>query len=540
MDLDTSVFVFGGGWSGQRTAKELASLGYEVTLVDSEPNLDQITDKTGFLAHAAPKQGELFKSAVQDISEIECMTGTSLLHFEGMPGRFRMKLMQGTDVVERRAGAVVVADDVQASPLFDAYGVSPSQRVVSQSQFEALAQGTGASDAIGSGKRVAFVVGFGQEGHPVVMRRVMQAVQKVQDQGGQAYVYVNNIKVAASGLERLYRDNRDSGAIYFKLQSPPQISPDGSSISALDPVLNQEVTLEPDLIVVEEALLASPEAPKLAHLLRIDRGPWDFMQENNVHRFPVRSNREGIFVVGGSRDVADLSLSWQDAANAAEEVHRFLGDGTALAPESKAVVDKEKCCFCLTCYRCCPHGAISWEDKPVISPLACQACGICASECPQDAIQIMGFEDQGITSQLDLSLSETAQAPSIVAFCCENSSLEALKMARLFGLNLPAGLKTIHVPCAGKVDLDYIFSAFLKGADGVLVLSCHPGNCKSVHGNTFAGWRVENVQRMLTNAGMDPSRLRFATLASNMGHDMTKILNELETTLKDLGPSPLK
>jgi coenzyme F420-reducing hydrogenase delta subunit len=152
----------------------------------------------------------------------------------------------------------------------------------------------------------------------------------------------------------------------------------------------------------------------------------------------------------------------------------------------------------------------------------------------------MAFEDDSIKSQLDQSLSQTAETPNLVAFCCENSSLEALKMARLFGLDLPSGLRTVHVPCAGKVDLDYLFSAFLKGADGVLVLTCHPGNCKSVRGNTFAGWRVENVQRMLANAGMDKSRLRFATLASNMGHELAGILSGMEDDLKKLGPSPLK
>ena len=524
-----------------RTAQELADLGYAVTIVENTADLDQA--RSQFLAQASPEQATYFESAVQNISSasgVECLTGTSLLHFDGMPGQFRIKLQQGTEVVDRQAGAVVLASDIQAGPLFQAYGLIPSERVISQSQFEDLSRADGAAQSCGRGKRVAFLVGFGQEGHPLVMRRVMNGVQAVQELGGQAYVYVQNIKVAASGLERLYRANRDRGAIYFKLQAMPEISPDGSRIVSLDPVLGQEVALEPDLVVVEEQLEAHRDIPRLAHLLRIDLGPWDFGQENNVHRFPVRSNREGIFVVGGSREVTDLAWSWTDAANAALEVHKLLGSGGPAGPESKAEVDKEKCCFCLTCYRCCPHGAITWEDKPVISPLACQACGICASECPQDAIQIRAFEDQSIKSQLEQHLSDSPEAPGIVAFCCENSSLEALKMARRFGLNLPAGLKTVHVPCAGKVDLDYLFTAFLKGADGVLVLSCHPGNCKSVRGNTFAGWRVENVQRMLNNAGMDTSRLRWASLASNMGHELAGILNELETDLKDLGPSPLK
>ncbi len=542
-DLNTSVCVFGGGWSGVRAAQELAELGYAVTIVENEADLSRAREKAAFLAQASPDQGRLFQSTALDNPAslgIECLTGASLLHFDGLPGHFQLKLQQGAEVIQRQAGAVVVASDVNASPLFDAYGLSASKRVISQSQLETLAGSGQAAESIGKEKRVAFLVGFGQEGNPLAMRRVMQAAQSVQDHGGQAYVYVNNIKVAAHGLEALYRSNRDSGVIYFKLHDRPEIEPDGSRIVSLDPVLGQEVALEPDVVVVEEALQTSEEAPKLAQLLRIDLGPWNFLQENNVHRFPICSNREGIFVVGGSRDVADLSWAWTDAANAALEVHKFLGDGTKLAPEAKAVVDKEKCCFCLTCYRCCPHGAITWDDKPAISPIACQACGICASECPQDAIQILAFEDQSIAAQLDQSLSASSQAPDIVAFCCENSSLEALKMAKLFSLDLPAGLKTVHVPCAGKVDQDYLFSAFLKGADGVVVLSCHPGNCKSVRGNTFAGWRVENVQRMLKNAGMDPQRLRCESLASNMGHEMATILSDLERQLKELGPSPLK
>lgn len=543
VDVNTSVFVFGAGWSGLRTTQELLDLGYEVTVVESKTDIDQAKASSRFLAQASPEQGQIFAATIQDVSStpgVECLTGTTLLHFDGMPGEFRLKLQQGTEVVERQAGAVVLASDVQAAPLLEAYGLQPSNRVMSQTQLEDLIQGGEAAKFCGPGRRVAFLVGFGQEGNPLVMRRIMQEVQEVQELGGQAYVYVNNIKVAANGLERLYRANRDRGAIYFKLQTAPAIDPDGSRIVCLDPVLGQEVALEPDLVVVEEKLETPQDAPQLAHLLRIDLGPWNFVQENNVHRFPVRSNREGIFVVGGSRDVTDLTWSWTDAANAALEVHKLLGRGTKIVPESKAVVDKEKCCFCLTCYRCCPHGAITWEDKPVISSLACQTCGICASECPQDAIQIRAFEDQNIKSQLEQSLSDLPESPGIVAFCCENSSLEALKMAHRFGLNLPAGLKTVHVPCAGKVDLDYLFTAFLKGADGVLVMSCHPGNCKSVRGNTFAGWRVENVQRMLTNAGMDKSRLRFATLASNMGHELSGILNEMEADLKNLGPSPLK
>ena len=137
-------------------------------------------------------------------------------------------------------------------------------------------------------------------------------------------------------------------------------------------------------------------------------------------------------------------------------------------------------------------------------------------------------------------IAESDDALKIVAFCCQNSALEAGVMAGTFNMPLPAGLKMIQVPCAGKVDIEYIMNAFTEGADGVLVLACHFGNCKSEEGNTFASWRVEDARQRLVAAGLEKERLCFATLASNMGSDFSSIAMDLSASLMKLGPSPAK
>jgi heterodisulfide reductase subunit A-like polyferredoxin len=102
-----------------------------------------------------------------------------------------------------------------------------------------------------------------------------------------------------------------------------------------DLVVRQDIELNPDLIVVEEALVADDENGQLAELLRVDHDAWNFLQSDNVHRFPVQTNREGVFVVGASRAVQDLPAVWTDAENTALAVKGFLGDGIKRCPRTR-------------------------------------------------------------------------------------------------------------------------------------------------------------------------------------------------------------
>jgi len=95
-------------------------------------------------------------------------------------------------------------------------------------------------------------------------------------------------------------------------------------------------------------------------------------------------------------------------------------------------------------------------------------------------------------------------------------------------------MKIIEVPCAGKVDAEYILSAFVEGADGVMVIACHEGNCKAERGNTFAKWRVNDLYNKMEKIGLDKQRLKFATVASNMGKNFADLVGEMSETVSKL------
>jgi len=507
IQMHTSALVVGGGWTGIKVASELASTGYSVVLIDRGAGIGSQTSSDHLTASTQEQFSSLLDKVKKD-ERVEVLDATSLASLTGVPGNFRVRLDRDGTVLERDVGAVVVALEDSRASMVEEYGLEPGEKVLSQSRLEEVLTSSEDKDLLlgDDTKDIVFLVGLRQEGNPVVMDRAIRSAVEIQNSGkAQATILVGNVKLAHDGLEALYKQSRERGVLYFKLREPPRVTQNGSGLRVefFDGVLHDEVALVPDVVVVEEAIRPDPQVYDLEHVLRMDTDPENFFQPDNVHCLPVQSNREGIYVIGSSRLPSNLSQGWADAQNAALAVRNLLGEGKKTVLKENAKIHRGKCTICLTCFRVCPHGAIYWDNRAVISPVACQGCGICASECPMDAIQLVEYTDDQMEAQIFAATEEQVDTPRIIAFLCQNSAYEAAEMARLFGEALPQGLQMIKVPCAGKVDVDYILTAFQAGADGVLVLACHKDNCKSLRGNTFADWRVEDTRRMLEEVGLE-------------------------------------
>jgi heterodisulfide reductase subunit A-like polyferredoxin/coenzyme F420-reducing hydrogenase delta subunit len=542
--MNTSVLVLGGRWTGIKAASELVDLGYGVILADHGAKLGG----NALVDHLVSSNGDKLSTLMDSVNAheaIETLLSTRLVSLTGVPGDYRVRLQQDDKVFERPVGALIVALEAANVCLAGEYGLHQAENVLSQSDIEVVfAAAEEDKPWPGDGfKDIVFVVGLHNEESPAAMERTIRGALETQlFEGCQATVLVNNVKLAETGLEALYKQSREAGVLYFKLREGPQITQNGSNLRVhfFDPVLRHDVELTPDVLVVEEAFQPHPEATRVAHILGIDKDTEGFLQPDNVHFYPVRTTREGIYVIGSARQPCNLRHAWTDVENMVLEIRQLLGKGKKLVPTDKVKVHRGKCTLCLTCVRVCPHHAISWDNRAVISTVACQGCGICASECPMDAIQLIEYSDDEMEAQILASMDKETDGPRMIVFCCQNSAFEAAHMAEAFQMSTPDGLQTIKVPCAGKVDVDLILKAFQAGADGVMVLTCHKDNCKSQHGNTFAGWRVEDARRMLSEVGLEEDRLGFATIATNMPAEFVRITREMEDKLNQLGPSRIR
>ncbi|HBX70163.1 MAG TPA: hypothetical protein DEH25_12490 [Chloroflexi bacterium] len=126
--------------------------------------------------------------------------------------------------------------------------------------------------------------------------------------------------------------------------------------------------------------------------------------------------------------------------------------------------------------------------------------------------------------------------PKIIAFLCTWCSYTGADLAGTARLKTPHNLRAIRVPCSGRVSPELVMKAFAEGADGVLVLGCHIGECHYDTGNHRAAKRMPILQALLEFVGLEPQRLRLDWVSASEGERFARIVAEFVEGVRDLGP----
>ena len=130
--------------------------------------------------------------------------------------------------------------------------------------------------------------------------------------------------------------------------------------------------------------------------------------------------------------------------------------------------------------------------------------------------------------------------PRIVGFLCNWCSYTGADLAGTSRMKSAPNLRIIRLMCSGRVDPSFILRAFQLGADGILVLGCHPGDCHYQEGNFKALRRVLLLKRILREFGVDERRLRLEWVSAAEGEKFAKVANEFTEEVRALGPLHLE
>jgi F420-non-reducing hydrogenase iron-sulfur subunit len=90
--------------------------------------------------------------------------------------------------------------------------------------------------------------------------------------------------------------------------------------------------------------------------------------------------------------------------------------------------------------------------------------------------------------------------------------------------------------CTGRIEPEFIIKAFKSGADGVLILGCHPGDCHYKEGNYKALRRFHLLRKVLIQFGIEEERLKLDWVSASEADKFVNVVNEMVETVKKLGP----
>jgi len=129
--------------------------------------------------------------------------------------------------------------------------------------------------------------------------------------------------------------------------------------------------------------------------------------------------------------------------------------------------------------------------------------------------------------------------PNIIGFLCNWCSYAGADLAGTSRIKYPPNIKSIRVMCSGRVDPVFILEALKKGADGVLVAGCHPGDCHYQSGNYKTNRRIKMLKKLLQELGVDPNRVKFEYISASEGQKFAQVVTDFVDELKKMGPNPI-
>ncbi len=419
IDVNPRGLVIGGGLAGMEAALMLAEQGYEAYLVERE---DELGGNLRYIYHTL--EGDLpreqmaeLRKRIQGHNGIQVFTGSEIEEIGGYVGNFRTRVRSRGGIREFEHGIIIVATGaVEYRPTEYLYGKHAG--VITQRELEKRI----ACDQLapGEGQNIVMIqcVGSRNGEHPYCSRICCSEAIKnailIREMEPNTNVYILFRDMRTYGFkEDFYQKAREKGVIFIRYEQgrEPLVEGNGGKLEVrvYEPILEDEIALETDLLVLSTATVAPDENQGLAQMLKIPLNEDGFFLEAHMKLRPVDLATEGIFLAGLAHGPKFIEESISQARAAVSRACTILSKGHIEVPAQISVVEEQKCVGCGLCEAVCPNHAIEVGEKRTlfgqkrvaqVNKALCKGCGICAASCRSGSIDLLGFTDEEIVSQL--------------------------------------------------------------------------------------------------------------------------------------------
>jgi coenzyme F420-reducing hydrogenase delta subunit len=129
--------------------------------------------------------------------------------------------------------------------------------------------------------------------------------------------------------------------------------------------------------------------------------------------------------------------------------------------------------------------------------------------------------------------------PKIIGFLCNWCSYAGADLAGVSRIQYPSNIRVVRVMCSGRIDPVIPLQVFAKGADGVIVMGCHPGDCHYSEGNLYEEKKIKMLKKLLTLTGLGSERLELEWVSASEGQRFAQVITQFAERIRKAGPSPL-
>ncbi len=419
LSVTKGALVIGGGLAGMVSSLSLAAQGIETHLVEREDELGGNLRHIHSTMDGKTDVQERLRGLVDAVNQNELINvhkSSEIKEISGYVGNFETTIQRDGEEESFLHGVVMVATGgKEYQP--DEYLYGKDTRVITQSQLEEKLADKQAEMAVPSGGTVVMIqcVGSRDENRPYCSRfcctQAVKNALKIKEKDPDARIFILYRDMRTYGFrELLYKQAREAGIIFIRydLSNKPTVYVEDDKLFVVvkDPILDEELLLEPDLLALSVAAVPNEDSEELAQMLRVPLNADKFFLEAHVKLRPVDFATEGIFVCGLCHSPKSMEETIDQACAAVSRAATILSSDVIEAEGSISQVDVMKCSACGMCESICAYNAIEvtvvderrGTKAAQINEALCKGCGACAANCRCEAIDVRGFTDEQIFS----------------------------------------------------------------------------------------------------------------------------------------------
>ncbi|RLC65132.1 MAG: CoB--CoM heterodisulfide reductase iron-sulfur subunit A family protein [Chloroflexi bacterium] len=415
-----SALVIGGGVVGMEAALNLARQGFDIHLVEKEPELGGTLRSVYKLFPTNQEATKLIKLFVEQIEKhpkIKTYLSSKVKEVTGFIGNFDVNLDGKGGASKFNVGTIVVATGADKLKPVGQYGYGKMSNVITQLELEERMK---KGEPLGQNVVMVNCVGARIPERTYCSRICcMTAIKNaslIKESNPETRVWILHRDLMTYGVdfEKYQRRAMEMGVrfIRYSLESPPEVVGDGKveRIKVYHELWGKDIELPCDMLVLTTPLIAGEDNQDISKMLKVSLDEFGFFLEAHLKLRPVEFAMDGIYICGSARWPTDVTEGISQAFAAASKAAGPLRLGYVKPEAINAWIDEDKCSGCGICELLCPFQAIELQprdDRRVshVSEVVCKGCGTCSAACPSGAIIMHHFTNEQILAQIEALFS---------------------------------------------------------------------------------------------------------------------------------------